>query len=65
MKTQGHHSVDSMTKREDFAKAAMQAVIVSERQRPLEDQLSPGGLARDAVNLADKLIAALNEEPRR
>lgn len=58
MKTQGHHSVDSMTKREDFAKAAMKAMLEN------GDLQMPGNVSKRAVEHADALIAALNEEKK-
>lgn len=52
-----------LTKREYFAAMAMQGILANTTyEAPRRNKL--GGMAQDAVNAADALIAALNQEAK-
>ena len=52
------YSSGGLTKREEFAKAAMQGLLADANNVEIE----MGQLARDAIRAADALIAELNKE---
>ena len=53
-----HEMHTGLTKREEFAKAAMQGFLASYGQHDVEDFRE---IAADSVNAADALLAALEE----
>lgn len=52
------NGTSNLTKRECFAAMAMQGLLVN----ATENRLGPDGVSRQAVQVADRLIAALNGE---